>query len=73
MPEQAKENYSSGEYSGIENEAQVAVGGIGKDLANVLSSGEHAQDKRRQNRKKKEKEDAEEKGKEKEGNEANKG
>ncbi|KAF1958857.1 hypothetical protein CC80DRAFT_490638 [Byssothecium circinans] len=62
MPKEGNDSHSSGEYSGIEEEAQVAVSGKAKDMAAVISSGKSAQGKRRQNRENKEKEEKEEKG-----------
>lgn len=63
IPE-GNDSHSSGEYSSVEKEAQVAVSGKGKDMAVVISSGKSAQEKRRQNREKKEKEEKEDEKKE---------
>lgn len=57
MPEEGKDSHSSGEYSGVVEEVQVAVSGKGKDMAAVISSGKDAQEKRRRNREKKEEEE----------------
>lgn len=65
MPED-KNDRSSEEYSGVEEEINVAMRGKGKDMANVVSSGKSAQEKRRQNREKKEREERERKEKERE-------
>lgn len=59
MPKQGKDGHSSGEYSGVVEEANVAVSGKGKDMAAVVSSGKSAQEKRRQNRENKEKQERE--------------
>ena len=56
MPEEEKSSHSSGEYSGVVEDANVAMSGKGKDVAAVISSGKSAQEKRRQNRANKEKE-----------------
>lgn len=62
MSDQNKDGHSSGEYSGVVVvDATVAVGGKGKDIATVISSGESARRKRRENKEKKEKEEKEQK------------
>ena len=51
--------HSSGEYSGVVEEADVGKTGKAQDMATVLSSGTKAQEKRKANREKKEKEERE--------------
>jgi hypothetical protein len=51
--------HSSGEYSGVVEEADVGKSGKAQDMATVLSSGTKAQEKRKANREKKEKEERE--------------
>jgi hypothetical protein len=48
--------HSSGEYSGVVDQANVGMGGKTQDMVVVLSSGTKAQEKRRANREKKKKE-----------------
>lgn len=56
--------HSSGEYSGVIEEADVGKSGNAQTMATVLSSGTKAQEKRKANREKKEREEREkEKGK----------
>lgn len=50
---------SSGEYSGVVQEADVGKSGKAQDMATVLSSGTKAQEKRKANREKKEEEERE--------------
>ncbi|GKT61139.1 hypothetical protein ColTof4_01242 [Colletotrichum tofieldiae] len=63
MPGEEKDGHSSGEYSGVVEEANVAVSvaasGKGSEVATVISSGQSAQNKRRENREKKAREERE--------------
>ncbi len=58
------DGHSSGEYSGVAEQADVGKSGKAQDIAVVLSSGTRAQERRKANREKKEREEQEEREKE---------
>jgi hypothetical protein len=49
-------DHSSGEYSGVAEQADVGKSGKAQDIATLLSSGTKAQERRKADREKKEKE-----------------
>jgi hypothetical protein len=54
------DGHSSGEHSGVVEQANVGMSGNARDMATVLSSGTRAQERRKKNREKKDKEEREE-------------
>ncbi|SPQ22106.1 8a29936b-cb02-4de0-b6d1-921f402c2765 [Thermothielavioides terrestris] len=61
MPEDVKDGHSSGEYSGVVEDADVAVKGNAQDMAAVISSGQRARERRQRKKENKEKEGEDEK------------
>lgn len=59
-------DHSSGEYSGVVDQASVGMSGKAQDMAAVISSGRAARAKREANRRQREEEEAEERRQEEE-------
>jgi hypothetical protein len=51
------DDHSSGEYSGVVEQATIGMSGKAQDMATVISSGNSARDRREANKKKKEEEE----------------